>query len=320
MTAWLDLLRAPTAEHLAWLAGGLNFLAVLLAWYLLVEGRGRPRSLERIARTYAVETPRRSRVAQLRPDLVRLATLTLRSLDLLRVSGIEAWRLALVRAGLRSREALIVFVFAKLALPAAALLLLVPALFVETSTLTPTARLAFSVALCGGAFFLPDLAIGRRAAARRARIQKALPDALDLLVVCAEAGLALDAALQRVARELGRGAPELADELTVTSVELTFLPERRQALHNLAKRVPLSGITALTSTLVQTERYGTPLAMSLRVLAEELRERRLIRAEEKAARLPAVLTVPLIVFILPALFVVLGGPAVLDIMDYLSRR
>ncbi len=320
MTAWLELLRSPTAEHLAWLAGGLNFVTVLLLWYLLVEGRGTSRSLERIARTYALETPRRSRVAQLRPDLVRLATFTLRSLDLLRSTGIEAWRLALVRAGFRSREALIVFVFAKLALPAAALVLLVPALFVETSTLTPTARLAFSVALCGGAFFLPDLVIGRRARTRRARIQKALPDALDLLVVCAEAGLALDAALQRVARELGRGAPELADELTVTSVELTFLPERRQALHNLAKRVPLSGIAALTSTLIQTERYGTPLATSLRVLAEELRERRLIRAEEKAARLPAVLTVPLIVFILPALFVVLGGPAFLDIMDYLSRR
>ncbi len=319
MNRLADFLAGP--ETLAWLAGALNFAAVLLLWYVLVEGRRAPRALERIRRVYAVTPPPRpSRVAQLRPDLVRLASATLRMLDLLRSSGVDAWRLALMRAGLRSREALVVFIFAKLALPLAALLLVVPPLLVELSGLTPPVRLAVAAAVVGVAFLLPDLVIGRRARIRRQRIQKSLPDALDLLVVCAEAGLALDAALERVARELARGAPELADELTVTGSELTFLPDRRQALHNLARRVDLAGMRALTSTLIQTERYGTPLATSLRVLADELRERRLIRAEEKAARLPAVLTVPLIVFILPALFVVLAGPAVLDIMDYLARR
>jgi tight adherence protein C len=138
---------------------------------------------------------------------------------------------------------------------------------------------------------------------------------LDLLVICAESGLSLDAGLERVAKEIGNASPDLAEELQLTSIELGFLPERRHALLNLNRRTNLAAIRGVVNTLVQTEKYGTPLSQSLRVLANEFRDQRLLRAEEKAARLPATLTVPMIVFILPVLFIVLIGPAIISVMD-----
>ncbi len=148
---------------------------------------------------------------------------------------------------------------------------------------------------------------------------RGLPDGLDLMVICAEAGLSLDASLNRIAQEIGPSAPELADELALTAVELSFLPERRQALVNLENRSSLPAIRGVVNTLVQTEKYGTPLSQSLRVLSNEFRDTRMLRAEEKAARLPATLTVPMILFILPTLFIVLVGPAMIDVYDNLIR-
>ncbi|MGD9512350.1 MAG: type II secretion system F family protein, partial [Geminicoccaceae bacterium] len=168
-------------------------------------------------------------------------------------------------------------------------------------------------------FLAPDLYLRNAAAKRRHALQKALPDGLDLLVICAEAGLSLDAALNRVAEEVAVSAPELADELALTAVELNFLPERRQALANLAKRVDLPAARGVVNTLIQTEKYGTPLAQSLRVLSAEFREQRMLRAEEKAARLPATMTVPMILFILPTLFIVLVGPAMIDVYDNMTK-
>ncbi|MDX1541814.1 MAG: type II secretion system F family protein, partial [Geminicoccaceae bacterium] len=167
-------------------------------------------------------------------------------------------------------------------------------------------------------FFAPDLYVSNATTKRQKALQKALPDGLDLLVICAESGLALDAALERVAGELGGASPELAEELSLTSVELGFLPDRRQALLNLNRRTDLPAIRGVVNTLVQTEKYGTPLSQSLRVLAHEFRDQRMMKAEEKAARLPAVMTVPMIVFILPTLFIVLMGPAIISIMDNLT--
>jgi len=133
-------------------------------------------------------------------------------------------------------------------------------------------------------------------------------------VICAEGGLSLDGALNRVSREFRRFLPEMADELGLAAIELGFLPNRRQALMNLAKRTDLPSIRGVVNTLVQTERYGTPLAHSLRVLSAEFREERMLKAEEKAAKLPATLTVPMILFILPTLFIVLIGPAIIQVM------
>ncbi len=167
--------------------------------------------------------------------------------------------------------------------------------------------------------YAPDLFIRNTASQRRAKIRLGLPDGLDLLVICAEAGLSLDAALVRVSREMQGAAPELADEFGLTAIELGFLPDRRMALENLNQRTQLPAIRAVVNTLLQTERYGTPLAKALRVLAGEFRTDRLMRAEEKAARLPALLTVPMIVFILPTLFIVLIGPGILQAIDGLSQ-
>jgi tight adherence protein C len=149
-------------------------------------------------------------------------------------------------------------------------------------------------------------------------IRKGLPDALDLLVICAEAGLTVDAAFNRVAKELGRGYPELGDEFALTAIELGFLTERRMAFENLAYRVALDSIRGVVTTMIQTEKYGTPLASALRVLSAEFRNERMMRAEEKAARLPAIMTVPLILFILPTLFIVILGPAACSISDAFS--
>src|SRR5438128_2117610 len=147
---------------------------------------------------------------------------------------------------------------------------------------------------------------------------KAWSAAFDRLVICAEAGLTVDAAFNRVAKELGRAYPELGDEFALTAIELSFLTERRQAFENFAYRVDLDAVKGVVTTMIQTERYGTPLASALRVLSAEFRNERMMRAEEKAARLPAIMTVPLILFILPVLFIVILGPAACSIADAFS--
>ena len=165
----------------------------------------------------------------------------------------------------------------------------------------------------------PELYLSNKSAKRTKEIQKGLPDALDLLVICAEAGLTVDASFNRVAKELGRAYPELGDEFALTAIELSFLNERKMAFDNLAYRVDLEAVKGVVTTMVQTERYGTPLASALRVLSAEFRNERMMRAEEKAARLPAIMTVPLILFILPVLFIVILGPAACSINDALIK-
>jgi tight adherence protein C len=161
----------------------------------------------------------------------------------------------------------------------------------------------------------PDIWLKNKVTKRSHAVRKGLPDALDLLVICAEAGLTVDAAFGRVAKELGKAYPELGDEFGLTAIELGFLAERRQAFENLAMRVDLESIRGVVTTMIQTEKYGTPLASALRVLSAEFRNERMMRAEEKAARLPAIMTVPLILFILPTLFIVILGPAACSISD-----
>ena len=161
----------------------------------------------------------------------------------------------------------------------------------------------------------PDIWLKNKVGKRSHAVRKGLPDALDLLVICAEAGLTVDAAFGRVARELGKAYPELGDEFGLTAIELGFLAERRQAFENLAMRVDLEAVRGVVTTMIQTEKYGTPLASALRVLSAEFRNERMMRAEEKAARLPAIMTVPLILFILPTLFIVILGPAACAISD-----
>ncbi len=225
----------------------------------------------------------------------------------------------LAQAGFRSRDAVVFYFFFKIAAPIGfGILAFIGFYLLKFGNFSPNINL---LAVCGAGLFgfmAPELYISNMITKRQIQLSRSLPDGLDLLVICAESGLSLDSGLERVAKEIGNASPELAEELQLTSVELGFLPERRHALMNLNRRTNLSAIRGVVNTLVQTEKYGTPLSQSLRVLANEFRDQRLLKAEEKAARLPATLTVPMIVFILPVLFIVLIGPAIISVMDNLS--
>lgn len=237
-------------------------------------------------------------------------------LKLLQTESTDKISILLAQAGYRNKDALVVYQFSRLILPAVGGLLAVFLLYGANVLPGDTLKRGLlGIGLVLVFFKLPDIMIANAKAKRTDAIRLSLPDALDLMVVCAEAGLTLDATMSRVANELGKAAPELAEEFTITSIELSFLPNRRMALMNLAERVDLPAIGSVITTLVQSERYGTPLAAALRTLSAESRNERMMKAEEKAARLPAILTIPLILFILPCLFIVLLGPAACKVRD-----
>ncbi|GAA0440117.1 MULTISPECIES: type II secretion system F family protein [Sphingomonas] len=247
---------------------------------------------------------------------------TLSSLKVLQDEQLKAAQTKLLQAGIRSREWAVAVIFGRLVLP---ILIGGPVAFIVYGTDTFAtwgplkSYLVVAVALVAS-YKAPDIYLKNRITKRSDAIRKGLPDALDLLVICAEAGLTVDAAFGRVARELGRAYPELGEEFSLTAIELGFLTERRQAFENLTQRIDLDAIRSVATTMIQTEKYGTPLASALRVLSAEFRNERMMRAEEKAARLPAIMTVPLILFILPTLFVVILGPAACSISDALSPQ
>ena len=238
------------------------------------------------------------------------------NLKLLRSREAEKATLKLLQAGFRSKDALVVYFFAKLAVPLVVGVGAVIALYVlELTQLAGMMRLAAALAAVLIGAWAPDIYVRNVATKRRHALRKGVPDTLDLLVICAESGQSLDGALSRVSGECGLFCPEMAEELTITSIEIGLMPERRTALENLSRRTGVAELRSVINALIQTEKYGTPLAHALRVLASEYRQDRLMRAEEKAARLPAILTVPMIIFILPPLFVVLLGPAILQVID-----
>ena len=222
----------------------------------------------------------------------------------------------LAQAGWRGQPPAVIFVTARILLPIvmsglAAVLFMVLGVF----------KLSFGMQLAsvfGGlvlGYYLPNIIIKNNATKRQEGITLGFPDALDLMVICVEAGLSLEAAFTRVSREIGENTPDLAEELGLTTAELSFLGDRRQALSNFADRVGTPESRALVTSLVQSEQYGTPLTLSLRVLSQENRDSRMSRAEQKAGSLPAMLTGPMIVFFLPVVFVVLLGPAIIQIMN-----
>jgi tight adherence protein C len=222
-----------------------------------------------------------------------------------------------MQAGIRTKDLAFFIIFARFVLPVVLGAIAVIALygFGMYPNWSWFRRYGTVAGIIGGAYKAPDIWLKNKVNKRSNAIRKGLPDALDLLVICAEAGLTVDAAFGRVSKELGKAYPELGDEFGLTAIELGFLNERRQAFENLANRVDLEAVRGVVTTMIQTEKYGTPLASSLRVLSAEFRHQRMMRAEEKAARLPAIMTVPLILFILPTLFVVILGPASCSIND-----
>jgi tight adherence protein C len=246
---------------------------------------------------------------------------TLGKLQVLQDSQLAVIQQKLAQAGIRKKELAPVIIMARLILPivlggGAAILVYLVNYFPEWGGFKRFMFFAFFLFM---GYKGADIYLQNLVTKRTHLIRKGLPDALDLLVICAEAGLTVDAAFNRVARELGRAYPELGDEFALTAIELAFLSERRQAFENLAYRVNLDSVKGVVTTMIQTERYGTPLASALRVLSAEFRNERMMRAEEKAARLPAIMTIPLILFILPVLFIVILGPAACSISDAFSN-
>jgi len=268
----------------------------------------------------ASTSKRRAKLVQKNEGADRIRAL-LSSMKVLQESQIKVAQVKLMQAGIRKKELAPLVIFGRLVLPIVlggimGFLVYGTEMFANWSPIKAYGLVAGSLIL---GYKAPDIWLKNTIKKRSDAIRKGLPDALDLLVICAEAGLTVDAAFGRVARELGKAYPELGEEFSLTGIELGFLTERRQAFENLATRVALEAVKGVVTTMIQTEKYGTPLASALRVLSAEFRNERMMRAEEKAARLPAIMTVPLILFILPVLFIVILGPAACSINDALMH-
>ena len=308
----------------ATILSGVAALAVMLAIYAATTARDpmtkRVKALndrrEQLKAGISASTKRRAKLVQ-RNDTADRMRAFLSGAKMLQDSQVKAAQVKLAQAGIRSKEWAVAVIFGRLVTPivlggVALLYVYGTDQLADWSPLKRYAVVAVTVLL---SYKAPDIFLTNKIKKRSDAIRKGLPDALDLLVICAEAGLTVDAAFSRVARELGRAYPELGEEFTLTGIELGFLTDRRQAFDNLATRVALEAVRGVVTTMIQTEKYGTPLASALRVLSAEFRNERMMRAEEKAARLPAIMTIPLILFILPVLFIVILGPAACSIKD-----
>ncbi len=238
------------------------------------------------------------------------------SLKLLEVFDAEAARKKLMMAGFRGQGPVFTYMAARLGLPfVVAILVGVYVYFLDGFELDSFGRLLATMAGFLAGFYLPNIYVTNAVGKRQQKIQLAWPDALDLLLICVESGMSIEAAFQKVGDEIGEGCPELAEELGLTTAELSYLQERKQAYINLSDRTGLDVVKAVVTALVQSEKYGTPLGQSLRVMATESRDMRMQEAEKKAAALPPKLTVPMIGFFLPVLFAVILGPAIMQAMS-----
>ncbi|MDC7785767.1 type II secretion system F family protein [Rhodoplanes sp. TEM] len=229
--------------------------------------------------------------------------------------GQEEARTLLTQAGYRGSAPYVGFLFFRMVAPLVLMVLSIVYVFFLLDLDQPT---TIKIGICIAATFfgiqLPPLILKNKIQKRQLSIRRAFPDALDLLLICVEAGMSIEAALRKVSQEVGAQSIPLAEEFTLTTAELSYLPDRKQAYENLAKRTGLEGVKSVCLALQQSERYGTPMANALRVMAQENRDMRMAEAEKKAAALPPKLTVPMIVFFLPVLFIVILGPAAIQVM------
>jgi tight adherence protein C len=308
---------------MAMLFAGIGAIATVLtlAMPLLVTD-----TLERRMKSVAIEREKirqreRERLARgekivLRRSAKQYMQTIVERFNLSKHLGQEEARALLVQAGYRGHAPYVTFLFFRLVTPIAVLLFSVFYLFVVIELNQPP---MVKIGLCIGATYfgmrLPGIFVKNKIARRQMSIRRAFPDALDLLLICVESGNSIEAAFKRVAQEIGSQSIALAEELTLTTAELSYLQDRRQAYENLAKRINLDGVKSVCIALQQAERYGTPLAQTLRVMAQENRDMRMSEAEKKAAALPPKLTVPMILFFLPVLFIVILGPAGIRVMQ-----
>jgi tight adherence protein C len=283
-------------------------------------------SLDKRMKTVAIE---RERIRQReRERLARGEKITLRTspkqymktivdrFNLAKWLGQEEARAMLIQAGYRGQGPYIAFLFFRLVVPVALLLMTLFYVFVVVELEQPaTIKILICLAAAYGGMQVPKLFLKNKIQRRQLSIKRAFPDALDLLLICVESGISIEAAFRRVSVEIGSQSIALAEELTLTTAELSYLQDRKQAYENLAQRTDLEGVKAVCMALQQAERYGTPLGQTLRVMAQENRDMRMQEAEKKAAALPPKLTVPMILFFLPVLFVVILGPAAIRVME-----
>lgn len=297
----------------------LSFATIVTLGIPYLEGKGLDDRLKTVARRreelrakhHAALNAKRG---SLRVEPTSYMKATLDRFKLANILEGEDSREKLAQAGYRGQAPLITFMFFRFVMPfivfAVTLLYLFVILHVSWSPLQK-----FLAAFAGAAigFYLPDLFVGNMIQRRQQSIMRAFPDALDLMLICVESGMSIESAFSRVSTEIGSQSPELAEELALTTAELSYLPDRRVAFDNLAKRCGHNGVKQVATALNQAEKYGTPMGQALRVTANENREMRMQEAERKAASLPAKLTVPMIIFFLPCLFVVIMGPAIISI-------
>jgi tight adherence protein C len=253
--------------------------------------------------------------AKLRPTPKQYMQRVVERFNLSHWLGKEEARELLIQAGYRGSAPYVGLLFFRMVTPIVLFMAAVFYVFVVLEIDQP-ATIKFGMCLAAAYFGIqvPQLVLKNQIQKRQASIRRAFPDALDLLLICVESGMSIETALRKVSQEVGSQSVPLAEELTLATAELSYLPERRQAYENLAKRTNLEGVKSVCLALQQAERYGTPMAHALRVMAQENRDMRMLAAEKKAAALPPKLTVPMIVFFLPVLFVVILGPAVIQVM------
>lgn len=258
---------------------------------------------------------RASRKSKLRPTASSYMQQVVDRLSLRKILELPETRLKLSQAGLRGQAPLVTFLFFRLVMPfivfAGAFLYLLAS---DNFAGNMLAKLGVSFAAGFIGFYLPNVYVENLIGKRQQAISRAFPDALDLLLICVESGMTIEVAFGRVAKEIGGQSVELAEELGLTTAELAYLSDRRIALENLAQRTGLDGVKSVVTSLIQSERYGTPLGQSLRVMAQENRDLRMAAAEKKAGALPAQLTVPMIGCFLPVLFLVILGPVIITLM------
>jgi tight adherence protein C len=236
-------------------------------------------------------------------------------LNLRKAFDSEEVRDLLKMAGLRGQAPLVAYMFFRLIMPIIVTIVALIYLFaIANLQHPPIAKFGMAIAAGYGGFYLPNVFLKNLVQKRQSSIIQSFPDALDMLLICVQAGMSIEAAFGKVSKEVSNQSLELAEEFSLTTAELSYLQDRRVAFENLGKRTGIAGIKAVATALIQAERYGTPVGQALRVMAKESRDARMSEAERKAAALPPKLTVPMIVFFLPVLFVVILGPAILQVM------
>ncbi len=270
------------------------------------RGKIRARERERLARGERVS---------LRQTPKAYMQAIVENLNLRKHLGEEEMRATLIQAGYRGQGPYVTYLFFRLIMPIGMFIFALVYTFLIIKLEQPaTIKLGIAIAAAWVGMRAPALFLKNMISRRQLSVRRAFPDALDLLLICVESGMSIDAAFRKVSEEIGTQSIPLAEELTLTTAELSYLQDRRTAYDNLAARTNIDGVKAVCTALVQAERYGTPLGQALRVLAQEIRDMRMSEAEKKAAALPPKLTVPMILFFLPVLFIVIMGPAAIRVM------